>query len=101
MAARQSRVLHRSLREQPPKAVGGDGVWLIADDGRRILGGLGGAAVSCLGDQHRRVIGAISRQASKVAEAHTGFFFLQQSEALDVTRARVVAWGLAVTPLGQ
>jgi hypothetical protein len=46
MAARHSRVLHRSLREQPPKAVGGDGVWLIAEDGRRILDGSGGAAVS-------------------------------------------------------
>src|SRR6266568_3138747 len=82
MAARQSRVLHRSLREQPPKAVGGDGVWLIADDGRRILDGSGGAAVSCLGHQHPRVIEAISRQASKLAYAHTGFFSSEPAEAL-------------------
>ena len=82
MAARQSRVLHRSLREQPPRAVGGDGVWLIADDGRRILDGSGGAAVSCLGHQHPRVIEAISRQASKLAYAHTGFFSSEPAEAL-------------------
>src|SRR6266699_246049 len=82
MAARQSRVLHRSLRGQPPKAVGGDGVWLIADDGRRILDGSGGAAVSCLGHQHPRVIEAISRQASKLAYAHTGFFSSEPAEAL-------------------
>ena len=36
MAATKSRVMHRSLRETPPKAIGGDGVWLIAEDGRRI-----------------------------------------------------------------
>ncbi len=82
MAARQSRVLHRSLRGQPPRAVGGDGVWLIADDGRRILDGSGGAAVSCLGHQHPRVIEAISRQASKLAYAHTGFFSSEPAEAL-------------------
>jgi adenosylmethionine-8-amino-7-oxononanoate aminotransferase len=77
-----SRVLHRSLREQPPKAVGGDGVWLIAEDGRRILDGSGGAAVSCLGHQHPRVIEAIARQASKLAYAHTGFFSSEPAEEL-------------------
>src|SRR3979490_3628412 len=82
MGASHSRVLHRSLRETPPKAVGGDGVWLIAEDGRRILDGSGGAAVSCLGHQHPRVIEAISRQASKLAYAHTGFFSSEPAEAL-------------------
>src|SRR3979411_2920040 len=82
MGASHSRVLHRSLRERAPKAVGGDGVWLIAEDGRRILDGSGGAAVSCLGHQHPRVIEAISRQASKLAYAHTGFFSSEPAEAL-------------------
>src|SRR5882762_9566150 len=82
MAARQSRVLHRSLRGQPPKAVGGDGVWLIAEDGRRILDASGGAAVSCLGHQHPRVIAAISTQASKLAYAHTAFFSSEPAEEL-------------------
>ncbi|MGH6713353.1 MAG: aspartate aminotransferase family protein, partial [Bradyrhizobium sp.] len=49
MASQKSRVLHRSLRETPPRAVGGEGVWLIAEDGKRILDASGGAAVSCLG----------------------------------------------------
>ena len=62
MGVRHSHVLHRNLRETPPMAVGGDGVWLIAEDGRRILEGSGGAAVSCLGHQHPRLIAAISRQ---------------------------------------
>lgn len=82
MAARPSRVLHRSLRETPPKAIGGEGVWLIAEDGRRILDASGGAAVSCLGHQHPRVLEALSRQASKIAYAHTSFFTSEPAEAL-------------------
>jgi adenosylmethionine-8-amino-7-oxononanoate aminotransferase len=82
MTARPSRVLHRSLRETPPKAVGGDGVWLIAEDGRRILDASGGAAVSCLGHQHPRVIEAMAKQASKLAYAHTAFFSSEPAEEL-------------------
>src|SRR3984893_16861422 len=82
MGGSHSRVLHRSLRETPPKAVGGDGVWLIAEDGRRIIDGSGGAAVSCLGHQHPRVIEGISRQASKLAYSHTSFFSSEPAEAL-------------------
>jgi adenosylmethionine-8-amino-7-oxononanoate aminotransferase len=82
MGARHSRVLHRSLRETPPIAVDGYGVWLVAEDGRRILDGSGGAAVSCLGHQHPRVVEAISRQASKLAYSHTGFFSSEPAEAL-------------------
>src|SRR5258707_15749027 len=82
MGVRNSGVLHRSLRETPPKAIGGDGVWLIAEDGRRILDASGGAAVSCLGHQHPRVLDAISRQASKLAYAHTSFFSSEPAEAL-------------------
>jgi len=82
MAGRKSRVLHRSLRETPPRAVGGEGVWLIAEDGRRVLDASGGAAVSCLGHQHPRVLEAMSRQASRLAYAHTGFFSSEPAEAL-------------------
>ena len=82
MSASRSRVLHRSLRETPPKAVGGEGIWLFAEDGRRILDGSGGAAVSCLGHQHPRVLEAMSRQAEKLAYAHTGFFSSESAEAL-------------------
>ena len=82
MGAVKSRVLHRSLRETPPKAVGGEGIWLIAEDGRRILDASGGAAVSCLGHQHPRVLEAMSRQASKLAYAQTSFFSSEPAEAL-------------------
>jgi adenosylmethionine-8-amino-7-oxononanoate aminotransferase len=82
MAIRSSRVMHRNLREAPPMAVGGDGVWLIAEDGRKVLDASGGAAVSCLGHQHPRVLDAMARQASKLAYAHTGFFSSEPAEAL-------------------
>ncbi len=82
MDARFSRMLHRSLRETPPKAIGGEGVWLIAEDGRRVLDGSGGAAVSCLGHQHPRIIDAMAKQASKLAYSHTSFFSSEPAEAL-------------------
>jgi len=82
MAARTSRVLHRSLRETPPKAIGGEGVYLFAEDGRRIIDASGGAAVSCLGHQHPRVIAAMAKQASTLAYAHTAFFSSEPAEAL-------------------
>src|ERR1700751_926256 len=82
MNARKSRVFHRSLRETPPIAIGGEGVWLISEDGRRVLDASGGAAVSCLGHQHPRVLDAIARQASKLAFAHTAFFSSEPAEAL-------------------
>lgn len=77
-----SRVLHRSLRETPPKAIGGDGIWLIREDGRKVLDASGGAAVSCLGHQHPRVLEAMAKQASKLAYAHTAFFTSEAAEAL-------------------
>jgi adenosylmethionine-8-amino-7-oxononanoate aminotransferase len=82
MVARTSRVLHRSLRETPPKAIGGEGVYLFAEDGRRVIDASGGAAVSCLGHQHPRVIAAIAKQASTLAYAHTAFFTSEPAEAL-------------------
>jgi len=82
MAARTSRVLHRSLRETPPKAIGGKGIYLFAEDGRRVIDASGGAAVSCLGHQHPRVIEAMAKQASTLAYAHTAFFSSEPAEAL-------------------
>ena len=82
MTASRSRVLHRSLRETPPIATGGEGVWLVAKDGRRVIDASGGAAVSCLGHQHPRVLDSIARQASKLAFAHTAFFSSEPAEEL-------------------
>jgi adenosylmethionine-8-amino-7-oxononanoate aminotransferase len=77
-----SRLIHRSLRETPPIAVAGHGIWLVAKDGRKILDASGGAAVSCLGHQHPRVVDALARQAAKLTYAHTSFFSSEPAEAL-------------------
>ncbi|HZP74532.1 MAG TPA: aspartate aminotransferase family protein [Pseudolabrys sp.] len=95
LATPHTRVIHRSLREMPPKAVGGHGVWLIAEDGRQILDGSGGAAVSCLGHQHPRVIEELKRQANTLAYAHTGFFTSDAAEALADTLVGHEPGGLA------
>lgn len=95
MAARTSRVLHRSLRETPPRAIGGEGIYLFAEDGRRIIDASGGAAVSCLGHQHPRVIAAIAKQASTLAYAHTAFFSSEPAEALAETLVGHEPGGLA------
>lgn len=79
---RRTRVLHRNLREAPPIATGGHGIWLRGADRRDVLDASGGAAVSCLGHQHPRVVEAIQRQAATLAYAHTAFFSSEPAEAL-------------------
>ena len=75
-------LLHRRMDEAPARAVGGEGVWLIDADGRRVLDGSGGAAVACLGHGDRRVGEAIRRQLDAVAYAHTSFFTTDAAEEL-------------------
>jgi adenosylmethionine-8-amino-7-oxononanoate aminotransferase len=95
MTARTSRVLHRSLRETPPRAIGGEGIYLIAEDGQRVIDASGGAAVSCLGHQHPHVIAALAEQASRLAYAHTAFFSSEPAEALAETLVGHEPGGLA------
>jgi adenosylmethionine-8-amino-7-oxononanoate aminotransferase len=80
--SKKSRVLHRSLRETPPLAIGGHGVWLIDAEGREVLDGSGGAAVSCLGHQHPRVLEAMAQQAGKLTYTHSSFCTSEPAEAL-------------------
>jgi adenosylmethionine-8-amino-7-oxononanoate aminotransferase len=62
------------LRETPPLAAGGHGVWLVDADGHEVLDGSGGAAVSCLG--------AMVRQAGRLTYTHSSFFTSEPAEAL-------------------
>lgn len=77
-----SHVFHRSLIQQYPTAVQGDGPYLIDAQGRRYLDASGGAAVSCLGHSDRDVTAAIQAQLAKVAYAHTSFFTTEVMEEL-------------------
>jgi len=75
-------ILHRSIRDPLPRAVAGDGPFLIDDQGRRYLDACGGAAVSCLGHSHPAVVAAIKAQADRLCYAHTSFFTSEPAEAL-------------------
>jgi len=77
-----SHALHRSLLHHPPRAVRGEGVYVIDEDGNRYLDGCGGAAVSCLGHSHPEVIEAIHAQSATLPYAHTSFFTTEVMEQL-------------------
>lgn len=75
-------VFHRSTRKALPRVVGGEGIELLAADGRRYIDACGGAAVSCVGHGHPLVTKVIAEQAQRIAYAHTSFFTNEPAEAL-------------------
>ncbi|WP_150303491.1 aspartate aminotransferase family protein [Pseudomonas saliphila] len=77
-----SHVLHRSLVQNYPTAVKGDGVYLIDSTGKRYLDACGGAAVSCLGHSDPAVIAAVQHQVGELAYAHSSFFTSEPMEQL-------------------
>ncbi|MGI4945956.1 MAG: aspartate aminotransferase family protein [Janthinobacterium lividum] len=77
-----SRIIQRSLREQPDMAVSGEGIRLHLASGKVVIDGSGGAAVACIGHGNRRVAAAMAAQAGRMAYAHTGFFTSEPAEAL-------------------
>jgi adenosylmethionine-8-amino-7-oxononanoate aminotransferase len=78
----ESRLIHRSLREAPPVAVAGDGLWITDSQGRRYADACGGAAVSCLGHGHPAIVAAVRDQVGRLEYAHTGFFSSEPAERL-------------------
>ena len=77
-----THLLHRGLRDVPPRAVSASGLIIRTEDGRDIIDASGGAAVSCLGHGHPRVIEAVQRQAGELAFAYSGFFTTAPAEDL-------------------
>lgn len=77
-----STVLHRNLREAPPLAVSGDGIWLVDAAGKRYLDASGGAAVSCLGHSYPEIVAAVQLQVAALPYAHSGFFTSGPAEEL-------------------
>ena len=82
MTETDSRVFHRTPGHAYPRAVAGDGPYIVDAEGRRYLDASGGAAVSCLGHNHPAVIQAIKDQLDKIPYAHTNFFTTDASEDL-------------------
>jgi adenosylmethionine-8-amino-7-oxononanoate aminotransferase len=77
-----SRILHRSLRQTPPVAIGGEGIYLVDSEGKTYIDASGGAAVSSLGHRHPDVIAAMHAQIDRCAYAHTAFFTTEVAEQL-------------------
>lgn len=77
-----SHLFPRHCHAQLPKAVRGDGCFIVDHTGKRYFDGSGGAAVSCLGHSNARVNQAIKSQIDKLAFAHTGFFTSDPAEEL-------------------
>ena len=77
-----SHVLHRTVDSPPPLAVSGSGLTLVGADGATFIDASGGAAVACLGHGDTRVVRAITRQAERLAYAHTSLFSNEPAEAL-------------------
>jgi len=82
MPEKSSRILHRQPKDILPVAAGGDGPYIIAEDGKRYIDASGGAAVSCLGHSNAKVRQAIKQQVDKIAFAHTSFFTSRPAEEL-------------------
>ena len=77
-----SHVFHRQPKNDYPRAVAGDGCYLIDANGKRYLDASSGAAVSCLGHNDAAIIDAIKIAVDKLSYAHTSFFTNQAMESL-------------------
>ena len=77
-----SRIIHRNLGHDYPRAVAGDGPYLIDGSGKKYIDASSGAAVSCLGHSDREVVAAIKEQLDRLPYAHTSFFSTEPAELL-------------------
>ncbi|GGE99566.1 aspartate aminotransferase family protein [Stappia taiwanensis] len=77
-----THIFPRHTAMRLPRAVSGDGCYIIDDSGKRYLDASGGAAVSCLGHSDKTITEAIKRQLDAIPFAHTGFFTSEAAEDL-------------------
>jgi len=89
-----THLMRRFLKAEYPVAVGGDGPYVIAADGRRYLDGSSGAGVSSLGYSQTRIIEAICDQARRLAFCYNANFTTDPAERLADELARLAPGGL-------
>ncbi len=77
-----SAIFHRDIHKNYPRAVKGDGVYLIDQQGKKYLDASCGAAVSCLGHSNRYVLDAVKSQLDQLPYAHSSFFTTEVAEQL-------------------
>src|SRR5437660_1928623 len=77
-----SGLFPRHFKKAFPIAARGEGCWIIADDGRRLLDASGQAAVVSIGHGVTEIGQAMAEQASRIAFAHTSQFHSEPAEKL-------------------
>ena len=64
----------QTYKRQPVVFVRGEGVWLVADDGRRYLDMLSGIGVNVLGHAHPALVAAVREQVGELVHTSNLFF---------------------------
>jgi predicted acetylornithine/succinylornithine family transaminase len=78
----------QTYKRQPVVFVRGEGVWLVADDGRRYLDMLSGIGVNVLGHAHPAQVAAVREQVGELVHTSNLFFHPYQGPlATRLTRA--------------
>ncbi len=78
----------QTYKRQPVVFVRGEGVWLVADDGRRYLDMLSGIGVNVLGHAHPALVAAVRDQVGQLIHTSNLFFHpFQGPLAARLTRA--------------
>ncbi len=89
-----THVFGRKATAIPPRAVRGEGCYIIDAAGKRYLDGSGGAAVSCLGHSDAKVRAALHDQTDRVTFAHSSFFTTDPVEEVADRLAALAPEGL-------
>ena len=84
-----------ALAPPPPVIARGEGAWLIADDGRRILDGISSWWVTTHGHNHPHIMAAIRAQTEKLDQVIFANFTHQPAEDAAAALLRIVPPGLA------
>ncbi len=90
-----SPVFYRSLVENFPKIIHGEGVWLYDERGKKYLDACGGAYVANVGHGVREIAEAIALQASRVAYVNGTAFTNEPAEGLAAELANLNPGGLS------
>lgn len=89
-----SHIFPRHTAMRLPRAVKGEGSYIIDENGKRYLDASGGAAVSCLGHSNAMVRAALHAQLDEIAFAHTAYFTSAAAEELADALIEVAPEGL-------
>ncbi len=85
---------HR-VGQRLPRAVGGEGIHVIDEHGRRFLDGSSGPALFCLGHGHREVIEAIKAQYDTLSFGYTAGFTSDPIDSLAYTLVEKAGGGMS------